>query len=95
MGVAKMLKAPRSKGQGFVPGRLAKHMRPIGRIAVELGNHGGVFAHARFANERQGQTLRVVNVIKTKTPLDTQTVVVGWAISTVDTHNFVVFDVVG
>ena len=36
-----------------------------------------------------------MGVVKTKAAFDTQTVVVGRAVTAIDTHNFVVFDVVG
>jgi hypothetical protein len=37
----------------------------------------------------------MVDVVKTKASFDAQSVVIGWAIASIDADNFVVFDVVG
>ena len=37
----------------------------------------------------------MVDVIKAKSTFDAQTVVIGWAVASIDADDFVVFDVVG
>ena len=61
------------------------------RIHHRVPTLGRVFA----ANQRFGETLGVVGVIKTVSAFDAQAFVVGRAIAALDKKNFVVFDVVG
>ena len=53
------------------------------------------FRHTILANQRLQQSLRVIDVIETVTALDAQAAEIGRAITTFDTNDLVVLDVVG
>ena len=54
-----------------------------------------VLGDARFANEGHREALRMLNVVKAKSSLHAQAIVIGWTIAPFHAHNAVVFDVVG
>ena len=82
-------------GQRFVPGRFAKDIGPVRSVTVQMVECLGVFGHTGLANQRHGQALRAVRVVKTEATFHAQATVVGRAIATVHTDDDVVLDVVG
>ena len=95
MGIAQTFEPACGKRHGFFPSSFAEHVRPIGRIAVEVVDLLRVFAHAGFANQRHRQALRAGRIVKTKAAFDAQATVVGWAVASVYADDDVIFHVVG
>ena len=67
----------------------------MGSVAIQMLNGFGIFGNTCFANQGHCKALRVINVVKPKTAFDAQAIVIGRPITSVHTHNSIVFDVVG
>ena len=81
----------RSQIQSLVPGGFTKHIGPLGGVLGQVQ----VFGNPRLANERAGQSVRMVSVIKPEAALHAQPRLVGRAGATVHLDNALVLDVVG
>ncbi len=75
----------------FFPGGLAEGVAPVALVRQQ----SRVFRHARLADQRPGQALRVVRVVEAKAAFDAQAAVVGGAIAALDADDDLVFHVVG
>ena len=82
--VSQSQQSPPSNVQGFVPRGFAKNIPPV----QALGQHGRVFGCVGLANQGHRQTFWAVHIVKTESTLDTQSTLIGGAISTRNTDDF-------
>ena len=94
MHIAQLFQFASTYGQRLFPCGFPENIRPLRCIAIEVLNGFWFLGYARLANERYSESLRVLNVVKSKTSFDTEAIVVGGAISPLHTHNAIVFHVV-
>ena len=94
IGIAQTFEPTCGQCHSFFPRGFAKHIRPIGGIAVEVVDLLRVFAHAGLANQRYRQALRAGRIVKTKAAFDAQAAMVGRAVATIYADDDIVFDVV-
>ena len=91
VGLLESYQTLRSQIQGLVPGGFTKHIGPLGGALGQVQ----VFGNPRLANERAGQSVRMMSVIKPEAALHAQPRLVGRACATVHLDNALVLDVVG
>ena len=82
VGVAQAAQTVGGERQGLLPSCFAKHFLPAGGIPVQTGEGMFVFGHAALADERCGEAMGVMRIVKTKAPLDAQARLIGGAIIT-------------
>ena len=84
--------AQRAAGQRqrLVPARLAEGFQRIRRIHCALR----ILGHARLADQRPREPLRMVHVVEAEAALHAQPVVIGRTVAPFDAHDLVVLDVI-
>ena len=80
LGVADFFQLARRQIQRFFPRRFAEIFQRMRRVHGEVG----VLGHARLADQRLGQPLFMMHIVKAVTAFDAQPVMVGRSIAPID-----------